>query len=69
MLSSAGDVSEEKRSEVEGLLLESGISLDGQGEMSGWTGGSLWLVPTFKPIEEWKPLAERKLNDNDDSGY
>jgi 2',3'-cyclic-nucleotide 3'-phosphodiesterase len=43
------------------MVLESGISLNAEGEMSGWTGGSLWLVPTFKPIEEWKPVAERKL--------
>jgi len=35
--------------------------VQGDGEMGGWTGGTLVLVPTDKPIEEWKPIAERKL--------
>jgi 2',3'-cyclic-nucleotide 3'-phosphodiesterase len=47
------------------MVVESGISLNGEGEMSGWTGGSLWLVPTFKPIEEWKPIAVRQLGDDE----
>jgi len=66
LMYSAGDVSEEKRKEFEEMVLESGISLNGEDEMSGWTGGTLLLVPTFKPIEEWKPVAERKLVDDDD---
>ncbi|KAK5691202.1 hypothetical protein LTR97_011854 [Elasticomyces elasticus] len=25
------------------------------------TGGSIWLVPTFKAIDDWKPVAIRQL--------
>ncbi|KAK5690297.1 hypothetical protein LTR17_025989 [Elasticomyces elasticus] len=25
------------------------------------TGGSIWLVPTFKTIDDWKPVATRQL--------
>lgn len=24
-------------------------------------GGSMWLVPTYRPIEEWRPVAIREL--------
>ena len=24
-------------------------------------GAAIWLVPTFKPIEEWQPIAKRDL--------
>lgn len=25
-------------------------------------GGEIWLVPTYKPIEEWRPIARRELH-------
>ena len=27
----------------------------------GWEGGVVWLVPTDKPIADWKPIAKRAL--------
>ncbi|KAK3936584.1 2',3'-cyclic-nucleotide 3'-phosphodiesterase [Diplogelasinospora grovesii] len=30
-------------------------------EEAGWDGGEVWLVPTDKPIEQWKPIATREL--------
>ncbi|RPA90343.1 2, 3 cyclic phosphodiesterase [Choiromyces venosus 120613-1] len=32
-----------------------------KGEMRGWKGGSIVLVSTHKPIEEWETMAERAL--------
>ncbi|KAG0644318.1 2',3'-cyclic-nucleotide 3'-phosphodiesterase [Tuber brumale] len=32
-----------------------------KGEMRGWRGGSIALVSTHKPIEEWEAMAERVL--------
>lgn len=62
MLSSADiEVPEEKKAAVEKDLKEAGISLDGQGEMGGWGGGEVWLVATYKEIEDWEPVAKRKL--------
>ena len=31
------------------------------GERNGWDGGTIWLVPTDRPIREWKPIATREL--------
>lgn len=28
---------------------------------NGWEGGVVWLVPTDKPIADWKPIATRAL--------
>lgn len=41
---------------------EAGVKI-GEGEegASGWEGGVVWLVPTDKPIGEWKPIAVREL--------
>ncbi|GAB1737497.1 hypothetical protein NU219Hw_g1808t1 [Hortaea werneckii] len=25
-------------------------------------GGEIWLVPTYKPVEEWRPIARRELH-------
>ncbi|KAI6900177.1 hypothetical protein KC318_g8590, partial [Hortaea werneckii] len=25
-------------------------------------GGEIWLVPTYKPIEEWQPIAKREVS-------
>lgn len=43
--------------EVEKLLEGNGVKL---GE-DMWNGGRVVLVETFKPIEEWVVIAERKL--------
>jgi 2',3'-cyclic-nucleotide 3'-phosphodiesterase len=37
------------------------LSLAGEGELGGWNGGSIILVPTDKSITEWVPVAERNL--------
>ncbi len=34
---------------------------EGDGESNGWDGGVVWLVPTDRPIAEWKPIAVREL--------
>lgn len=33
------------------------------GKGSSFTGGSIWLVPTYKKIDEWEPIATRTLQD------
>ena len=41
---------------------EAGIELAPDGEDGGgWDGGVVWLVPTDRPITEWKPIATRDL--------
>ncbi|KAK8193108.1 2',3'-cyclic-nucleotide 3'-phosphodiesterase [Phyllosticta capitalensis] len=52
------DISDEKKSQLQKLVEDSGIGIDGSGDLGGWTGGTVWLVPTFKPIPEWEPWAE-----------
>jgi 2',3'-cyclic-nucleotide 3'-phosphodiesterase len=47
------------------VVQEAGIQLaeqrpEGSG-WDGWDGGVVWLVPTDKPIAEWKPIATREL--------
>ncbi|KAF1970306.1 2',3'-cyclic-nucleotide 3'-phosphodiesterase [Bimuria novae-zelandiae CBS 107.79] len=54
-------VEEERIREVERVVEEAGVNLDGEGEMGGWRGGRVVLVETSKPIEEWVPIAEREL--------
>ncbi|KAF2120901.1 2',3'-cyclic-nucleotide 3'-phosphodiesteras-like protein [Lophiotrema nucula] len=48
-------------STIENLVLKAGVSLEGKGELGGWTGGKVVLVATDKPIEDWAPIAERTL--------
>jgi 2',3'-cyclic-nucleotide 3'-phosphodiesterase len=55
------DISDELKGQIEKTVTDAGISLSGEGELGGWEGGVVWLVPTTKPIEEWKPIAERRL--------
>ncbi|KAI0125025.1 2',3'-cyclic-nucleotide 3'-phosphodiesterase [Xylariales sp. AK1849] len=43
-----------------GVQLE-GTNVEGNGGMSGWEGGSVYLVPTNLSIERWKPIAVRSL--------
>jgi 2',3'-cyclic-nucleotide 3'-phosphodiesterase len=48
-----------------GVLAEAvekaGVSFYEGEEGNGWKGGSLWVVPTFKPVEEWTAIAVRDL--------
>lgn len=37
------------------------VKLGGTGDMSGWVGGRVVLVPTDKPIDQWVPIAERVI--------
>jgi len=46
---------------VEEAGVELGSSATGDGERNGWDGGTIWLVPTHRPIREWKPIATREL--------
>jgi len=67
--SCSGDVpiSEEKLEQVARVVREAGVKLagnqgrtDGDKEdegLDGWDGGVVWLVPTDRPIAEWKPIA------------
>ena len=29
--------------------------------LRGWTGGTVWLVPTDNEISKWLPIATKKL--------
>lgn len=52
------------RAEIEKVtkyVEDSGAKLSGDGEASGWKGGRVVLVPTDRPINEWKPIAEKAL--------
>lgn len=40
---------------------EAGVKIGEGEEGSGWEGGVVWLVPTDRPIGEWKPIAVREL--------
>jgi len=45
-------------------VVEAGVGFgrsSSNGLDDGWRGGRVWLVPTDKPIAEWKPVAERVL--------
>lgn len=58
---------EQQKIDVQTEILKSGITFDGNGDLSGWKGGSIWLVDTSVPIPDWKPIAERKLKLGTDS--
>lgn len=47
--------------EIEKLVRDAGVNLEGEGDLGGWTGGRVVLVPTSKSIAEWVPVAERAL--------
>lgn len=32
-----------------------------QSGWDGWEGGVVWLVPTDRPISQWRPIATREL--------
>ena len=61
-------LSKEKLAEIAEVVEKGGIKLDAssadaasEGKFSGWEGGVVWLVPTDKPISEWKPIATKAL--------
>ncbi|KAF2145531.1 uncharacterized protein K452DRAFT_355968 [Aplosporella prunicola CBS 121167] len=54
-------ISDEKKSELQKLVEEAGISINGSGNLGGWKGGDVWLVPTFKNFADWQPWAKRAL--------
>ncbi|GAB1316124.1 hypothetical protein MFIFM68171_06334 [Madurella fahalii] len=62
-------ITDEVLKEVTRVVREGGVKLpkdgpDGAeegGGWDGWDGGVVWLVPTDKPIAEWKPIATREL--------
>ncbi|KAK8064603.1 hypothetical protein PG994_007241 [Apiospora phragmitis] len=64
-------INDEKLGEISKVVEESGISLSSSSipganetpsQQGGWKGGVVWLVPTDKPINEWKPIATRTLD-------
>lgn len=54
-------VDEKGIAEVEEMVRDAGVKLEGEGEMGSWIGGRVVLVPTDRPIKEWTPIAERTL--------
>ncbi|KAF2869799.1 2',3'-cyclic-nucleotide 3'-phosphodiesteras-like protein [Massariosphaeria phaeospora] len=54
-------VDDDEIAKIEQLVQEAGVSLAGEGELGGWVGGRVVLVPTDRPIKEWAPLTEKKL--------
>lgn len=51
--------------EITKVVQEAGVKLSDEesdaGEWDGWDGGVVWLVPTDKPLTEWKPIATCEL--------
>ncbi|KAI5374737.1 2',3'-cyclic nucleotide 3'-phosphodiesterase [Alternaria postmessia] len=37
------------------------VNFEERGELGGWSGGRVVLVPTDKPILQWQPIGERTL--------
>jgi hypothetical protein len=70
-LCDSGDVpmEDEVMKQVVKVVREAGVKLpqDSAGEtedgsqLDGWDGGVVWLVPTDRPVSEWKPIATRVL--------
>jgi len=42
-------------------LMKEGTKFIEEQPCVGWIGGEIWLVPTDKKIEEWEPIARRKV--------
>ncbi|KAK8016897.1 2- 3 cyclic phosphodiesterase [Apiospora rasikravindrae] len=64
-------IDDQKLDEISKAVEEAGVSLssssrqqedDASGQRGGWKGGVVWLVPTDRPINEWKPIATRALD-------
>jgi len=56
--SSKDSVTEDVKRRIEGKLAKSGMSAIGELDR-GWTGGSVWLVPTDGDVADWEPIAKR----------
>ncbi|KAH7021027.1 2',3'-cyclic-nucleotide 3'-phosphodiesterase [Microdochium trichocladiopsis] len=63
-------ITDEKLSQISKTVEEAGVKLGASAatltdstteEGAGWEGGMVWLVPTDRPIAEWKPIATRLL--------
>ncbi|OJD37642.1 2 cyclic-nucleotide 3-phosphodiesterase [Diplodia corticola] len=54
-------ISDQKKAELQSVVEQAGISIFGSGDLGGWEGGLVWLVPTFKTIPEWEPWVEVAL--------
>jgi len=68
-LSADVEIPDELKAEIEKTVAEAGISINGEGELGGWEGGVVWLVPTYLGIEDWKPIAQRRLTANIKKAY
>lgn len=63
------DIDEEKRVQILQELDKAGIGLETEGTnrekkqagYNGWIGGRIVLVPTWKNVKDWSPIAERAL--------
>lgn len=55
-------IGEDELRAIEEVVRRAGVALGGEGEgVGGWEGGVVWLVPTDRSIDEWKPMATRTL--------
>ncbi|KAI9698864.1 MAG: hypothetical protein M1820_007371 [Bogoriella megaspora] len=59
-------IDKEKMAELKQALRELQIGFEDDnmspdGAMTGWEGGDIWLVPTDKGIEDWQPIATKRL--------
>ncbi|RYP22121.1 hypothetical protein DL765_001880 [Monosporascus sp. GIB2] len=59
-------IDEAKLQEIVKLVKSKGVTLaesdsGAQGGLNGWEGGVVWLVPTDKPVGDWKPIATKTL--------
>lgn len=61
LLYSEIELSHQNLEEMEKVVREAGVNLEGEGEAGGWVGGRVVLVPTDKKIEEWQPIALKDL--------
>lgn len=56
-ISGSKPIDEARLKEISNVVEEAGVPL----QKGGWEGGIVWLVPTDRPIDQWKPIATRKL--------
>ncbi|KXJ89718.1 2',3'-cyclic-nucleotide 3'-phosphodiesterase [Microdochium bolleyi] len=60
-------ITDDKLSQICKAVEDAGAVLSASGSTpssepgAGWEGGVVWLVPTDRPISEWKPIATRTL--------
>ena len=63
------EINAEKREELLQVVKEAGICMgkerrlfkDGKHDLSGWNGGRIALVETWKELKEWKVVASRAV--------